>query len=155
MKTLNEFIAERLHEHNEFDGEYPNQCVDLVQYYNEDVVGAPPFHGNAKDYVNNPLPAYYNFHSNPLWYVPPSGAIAVWNGNVGGGFGHVGVVTEASLLRFKSFDQNWPEGNVAEIIEHNYTNVVGFLIPKPVNNISMYNGLLTDLENLLKRYPRA
>src|SRR3990167_6622370 len=109
--TFDEFIDKYRGQKVEFDGIYEYQCVDLVKMYNKEVIGAPQIMGNAKDYAKNPLPEYYEYMVNHLWYIPQKGAIAVWNGNVGEGNGHVAIVTTASLMKFRSFDQNWPKGS--------------------------------------------
>ena len=154
MITLEEFVAKYEGEKVEFDGKYDYQCVDLVQQYNKDVIGAPPMSGNGKDYDRNPRPTHYAYHKNTLWYIPPRGAVAVWNGNVGGGFGHVSVVLEASLMRFTSLDQNWPIGGEVQKVKHNYTNVLSFLVPRGEDIALRYNVLVDEIRRITRQFPK-
>lgn len=153
--TLDEFRAKYLGKRVEFDGVYEYQCVDLTKMYSKEVIGTPQLMGNAIDYVNNPLPDYYEYHTNHLWYIPPRGSIAVWNGNVGGGFGHAAIVLFATLMKFTSLDQNWPTGEVVKEVEHPYSNVVGFLVPRPIDTISRYNELVDEVRKLVAKYPKV
>jgi len=152
--TLDEFVTKYTGKYLEFDGMYKYQCVDLVQIYNKEVLGVPPLKGNGKEYANNPRPEYYEYKINYPWYVPSRGSIVVWNGNVGGGFGHVGVLLEASLMKFTSLDQNWPTGAPVREVVHNYTNVLGFLVPRRKDLIGIHNALLEDLRYLTNRYSK-
>lgn len=153
--TLDEFISKWIGKKIENDGKYPYQCVDLTKQYSQDVIGTPPLMGNAKEYATNPLPKYYQYHDNPLWYIPPRGAIAIWGADEGGGDGHVGVVTSANIMNFESFDQNWPPGAPATIVKHTYRHVIGFLIPIPANTASRYNELIDQLRALATKYPKV
>ena len=152
--TLEEFVAKHAGKKVEFDGKYDFQCVDLVQQYNQDVIGAPPMSGNGKDYARNPRPSHYAYHNNDLWYIPPRGSIAVWNENVGDGFGHVAVVLEASLMSFVSFDQNWPDFAPPSVVKHNYRNVVCFLIPRKDEIVARYNALVDEVRRITKQFPK-
>jgi surface antigen len=138
----------------EFDGVYEYQCVDLVQIYNKEVINAPSLKGNAKDYAVNTQPNFYEYKINYLWYIPPRGSIAIWNDKAGGGFGHVSIVLSANLMKFTSLDQNWPTGAVVSEIEHNYINVMGFLVPRDQNVIEKYNALIDDIRQIGVRYPK-
>ena len=152
--TLEEFIKKYKGRAAEFEGIYPNQCMDLIEFYNRDVIGAPRLGGNAKDLISNPRPNFYEYKYNYPWYIPPRGSIAVWNGNVGKGFGHTAIVLEANLLAFKSLDQNWPVGAIVTETDHNYFNVQGFLVPRPLDIRIVYNTLVDDMRSLINKYPR-
>ncbi len=130
MQTIDEFVATWEGKFNNFDGALGPQCVDIVQQYNKDVINAPRLYGNAVDFIKNPEPNYYDYFVNTLTYIPPVGAIGVWNNKVGDGSGHVAIVLSANILTFKSFDQNWPTGTVVHVQGHNYINVAGFLVAK-------------------------
>ncbi len=151
--TLDQFIAEWNGKQCEFDGKYEYECVDLVQMYNKECIGAPSWTGNAKDYDNNPRPMFYTRQNNTLLYVPPKGAIAVWSSRRGNGNGHVGIVTSANLLNFVSFDQNWSKPHFTQLENHNYTDVVSFLVPREQNIGGVYNALIGDLRNIVNKYP--
>ena len=152
--TLDEFVKKYEGKKIEFDGMYDYQCVDLVQQYNKDVVGAPPMSGNGKDYDRNPRPTHYAYHKNTLWYIPPRGAIAVWSENVGDGFGHVAIVLDASLMSFTSLDQNWPFGGEVQQVKHNYRNVLSFLVPRDNDVVEKYNALVDEIRRISKQFPK-
>ena len=151
--TLEEFVKKYEGEKVEFDGKYDFQCVDLVQFYNRDVVGGPTFSGNAKDYARNQHPGTYKLHTNSPFYIPPRGSIAIWNKRAGGGFGHNAIVLSASLMRFTSLDQNWPIGAPVTQIRHSYRHVCCFLIPRGKDVLATYNAFREELNTLLTRYP--
>lgn len=152
--TLDEFRTKYLGQKVEFDGIYEYQCVDLVKQFCKDVLNTPPIIGNAIDYNKNPLPQYFEYFINHLWYVPPRGAIAVWNEKVGAGFGHVSIVLTSNIMKFVSLDQNWPKDAPVTEVEHNYTNVSGFLVKRQTDVVSKYNALVDDLRNIAVRYPK-
>ena len=130
--TLTKFIDSWLNNRCDYDNAYGAQCMDLIEEYNHSVIGAPRLYGNAVDLQRNPRPDYYVWHYNPLWYIPLRGSIAVWNKNVGGGYGHVAIVLDSNIMTFTSLDQNWPTGSLVHIQKHDYRNVAGFLVPKHV-----------------------
>jgi len=153
--TIDEFINKYLNQKVELFGDPKYQCVDLVEMYNKEVIGAPALGGNAADFSRNPRPNYYEYFVNHLWYIPPRGAIAIWNKNVGEGNGHCGVVLEASLMKFNSLDQNWPTGSPTAIIQHSYKNVQGFLVPRPQNILTVYNTLVEELRTITTKYTKV
>lgn len=128
--TLSEFRAAWNGKFNNLDQALGPQCVDLVEQYNKDVIGAPRIGGNAVDLSKNASPDFYEYAVNTLTYIPPAGAIALWNNKVGEGNGHCSIVLAANIITFKSFDQNWPKGSAVHEQMHSYINVDGFLVPK-------------------------
>lgn len=150
--TFDEFITKYDGKLVDFDGSYPNQCVDLVEFYNRDVIGAPRLGGNAAELARNPQADFYDKKVNTPFYIPPRGAIAVWNRNVGNGNGHTAIVLEASLLTFRSFDQNWPTGAPCTGVNHNYNNVDCFLVPLNKDGQSKLFLLLRNLQQLINVY---
>ena len=153
--TLSDFINARIGKQVDFDGQYGYQCVDLVEFYNHDVVGAPALGGNAVDLARNPQPNFYSYNANTPFYIPPAGAIAIWNTNLGDGYGHCAIVLNASLMSFVSLDQNWPKGAPVSKVTHNYQNVIGFLVPRVSNPAERYNSLVNDLRTLVGNYQLA
>ena len=151
--NLKTFVAKHKGEKVEFDGKYDFQCVDLVQFYQRDVLGGPRFSGNAKDYARNQHPSHFILRKNTPWYIPPRGAIAVWTSKVGGGFGHNAIVLASSLMRFTSLDQNWPTGAPVTEVTHSYRHVCCFLVPRKKDILTTYNALRDDLNGLLRTYP--
>jgi hypothetical protein len=128
----------------DFDGAFGNQCVDLVQFYNQEVVGGPHLVGaGAKDIWDTYPKNTYDRIPNTPTGVPVMGDIMIW-GIAAGPFGHIAVVKSADVNNFTSFDQNWPQqgvqdgsGNfigtgVCHFQGHNYTSpaVLGWLHPK-------------------------
>src|SRR3990167_675546 len=132
--TLQEFFDKYNGKGIDFDGFYGNQCMDLAEEYNRDVVGALRLTGNAADvWENYPVDNYERFLNTPDG-VPQLGDIVLWNKNVGGGFGHIAIFKEGDIDNFTSFDQNWPTGSNCHFQSHVYTNVTGWLRPKVTDN---------------------
>jgi hypothetical protein len=87
--------------------------------------------------------------------IPEKGDVVIWNGNAGGGYGHVAIFLEGGLLSFKSFDQNWPTLSVCTITEHNYKNIYGWIRPKISKDIDYYTKRISTLENDIKALKEA
>lgn len=153
--TLDEFKEKYLGQPVNFDGAYPEQCVDLVQMYNKEVIGAPAWNGDAHTYARNPEPSHYEYHKNTPLYIPPKGAIAVWNSKVGYGHGHTAIVLSAGLMSFTSIDQNWVDVKRCTIVTHTYTNVDCFLVPRGESIDKVYNQLVGDLQTLAQKYHKV
>jgi len=134
------------------EGKYCGECLSLVKIYIKEVFGIdPPASGcnGARCYWSifpSPLDSIFEKVPNTPDLVPKKGWIAVWDGSVGGGAGHIGTVADdkATKSTFNSFDSNWGS-KTAQIVTHNYDNVYGFLVPKGNNMSDMYNGY--DLSN--------
>lgn len=113
------------------------ECVALVQKYANEVLGvsgAPVFPvASAKDMVGSRGDAFTWVPNTPTG-VPPYGSIVVFNGRVGGGYGHTGVAIEGSdTNQVRVIQQNDPYGSGASIKTYPYTNVSGWLVPKTNN----------------------
>lgn len=116
----------------DFDGWYGAQCMDLVEKYNAEVVGAPRIGGNAIDAWDRYSQAHYTRIANTPTGVPQKGDIMIWGTGVGQ-YGHIAIVVDANVNSFRSLDQNWPFSNgttPSKVITHNYTSVLGWLRPK-------------------------
>ena len=150
--NLQEFIEKYNGKHVEYDGVSPNQCVDLVKAYNQEVIGGSPLSGDAYTYTRNERPETYQYRKNDPLFNPPIGSVGIWNTKVGKGRGHLGIITHATLFSFVSFNQNWPEGSPSKLVNHNYKNVVGFLIPYGKGVVEKYNALVSELQNLSGKY---
>lgn len=128
--TLSEFTQKYNYKAVDFDGAYGAQCVDLVQFYNRDVVGGGRFSGNAKD-IFGQRSDKYTWVRNSLFGVPPAGAILVWGSSVGGGYGDVAIAQPGSnVFTIKAFGQNYPYGTVSQFQNRNYNGLIGWGIPK-------------------------
>ncbi len=134
------------------DNYFKGECLSLVKWYIKEVFGIdPPASGcnGARCYWSifpSPLDSIFEKVPNRPNLVPKRGWVAVWDGSVGGGAGHIGIVADdkATKSTFNSFDSNWGS-KTAQIVTHNYNNVYGFLVPKGNTMSDMYNGY--DLSN--------
>lgn len=113
------------------------ECVALVQKYANEVLGvsgAPVFPvASAKDMVGSRGDAFTWVPNTPTG-VPPYGSIVVFNGRVGGGYGHTGVAIEGSdTNQVRVIQQNDPYGSGVSIKTYPYNNVSGWLVPKSNN----------------------
>lgn len=135
------------------------ECVALVQKYANEVLGvsgAPVFPvGSAKDMVGS-RPDAFTWVPNTPTGVPPYGSIVVFNGRVGGGYGHTGVAIEGSdTNQVRVIQQNDPYGSGVSIKTYPYTNVSGWLVPKS-NNAGAPAGSGEDMINQgANEYARA
>lgn len=128
--TLQEFFNQYDGKSVDYDSYYGPQCVDLVQFYNRDVIGAPRLTGNAADIWSSFPHDFYDAIPNGPDNFPSPGDIVIWNTKVGGGAGHIAICRDATKDNFTSFDQNWPTGSPSHFQPHTYTNVFGWLHPK-------------------------
>ena len=134
------------------DNYFKGECLSLVKWYIKEVFGIdPPASGcnGARCYWSifpSPLDSIFEKVPNRPDLVPKRGWVAVWDGGVGDGAGHIAIVADdkATKSTFNSFDSNWGS-KTAQIVTHNYNNVYGFLVPKGNNMSDMYNGY--DLSN--------
>lgn len=117
----------------DFDGYFGAQCVDLVQFYNKEVVHAEPLTGNAADiWKTYPKDTYDKVVNTPDG-VPESGDIIIWDKipNNKKSFGHIAIFYEGDDHEFITFGQNRPSGSPAHFQYHeNYNRVLGWLHPK-------------------------
>lgn len=138
-------------------GGIKGQCVAGVQSYTNvelGIGGCPAFPiAGAKDMFGTRTDAFDWVRNTPTG-VPPRGAIMVWNGNVGGGWGHTGVVTSANVNTFDCYQQNDPFNSGMHVKTYNYSNVIGWGIPKggqinptPVPDPSPAGGDIMDINS--------
>ena len=118
------------------DGYYGKQCMDLYNYYCNNVLGLQNVGAScAKEILNNPnIMNNVERIDNYPDFVPQKGDIAV--GDVGG-YGHVCIcLGEGDKIYFKSLDQNWKPQQLTEE-KHNYLDMgnLTFLRPKNQSNI--------------------
>ncbi|KKK75921.1 hypothetical protein LCGC14_2868880 [marine sediment metagenome] len=106
------------------------QCVDLANAYIRDVLGLKIIEWtNAKDFPSKAGSNYEYIKNTPLG-VPKRGDLIVWNGNVGGGNGHIAIFMKGGIMGFTSFDQNWSTKERCKVETHTYRNVAGWLRPR-------------------------
>lgn len=126
----------------DYDGMYGNQCVDIINFYQRDVIQGEwigtPVTGGARDWFENypnskVTQKYYeritNDKSDPN-QLPQKGDVIVWGANASNKYGHIAIVKSADSSGFTSFDQNWPLGSPCHFVNHNWTGVLGWLRPR-------------------------
>jgi len=132
--TIGEWYAQRAGQRLGSRGGITGQCVALVQNYAENVLGVPGtpvFPVPAAKDMPGQRGDYFRWVANTPSGIPPYGSIVVFNGRVGGGYGHTGVAIEGSdTNQVRIIQQNDPMGSGASIKVYNYNNVVGWLVPK-------------------------
>ena len=102
------------------------QCVGLVEAW-LDVLGKPHIPGNAKDLLDGADHKVYKVTANLPSNFPQPGAIIVWGGSWGGGYGHTAVVLAANVNHVVTFEQNDPTGSPPLVATHNYSGVIGWI----------------------------
>lgn len=150
----NKYLGKQVEFHSYGSGAY-NQCVDLVNQYINDVLDnntkdyTEIIGTNAKDFATNYDKEDFIWISNTPYGVPQKGDIIVWNGNVGGGAGHVAVFLSGDVNSFTSLDQNWSQRERVTLETHNYNNVSGWLRPvRPINPPEDDAGCEDDIKKL-------
>ncbi|GAB2979062.1 CHAP domain-containing protein [Nocardioides montaniterrae] len=140
LESVDAFVSRRNGQFPDYDGQYGSQCVDLFEYYNRDVVGAPVAWGNAYQLYGAASADYYDKYPAGSGYTPVKGDVAVWNTNSAGsgGNGHVaivlGVVNSTTLQVFQANSSGTNDAGVnnspASIGNHGTANLTGYLHPK-------------------------
>ena len=144
---FDEFIKKYTGKGIDFDGAFGNQCVDLYRQYCKEVLNfsqSPPVRG-AADIWDSYLKGCFTRIANTPNGIPDKGDIIIWSKNTGGGYGHVAVFVEGTIGSFRSFDQNWPSGSLCKVVNHYYTNVLGWLHPISNQGADYYKEI--DLNN--------
>ncbi len=111
------------------DGLFLGQCVDVSKAYFTEVLGLPPFKGNAIDYFLTPPPGFKKI-SKGFFNSPNPGDLVIWNTNYNQ-YGHIGICNWSRGWDFQVFQQNDPEGSPCHFKEYSYKNVLGWLRPQP------------------------
>lgn len=120
------------------DGYYSKQCMDLYNYYCNNVLGLQNVGANyAKNILNNPnIMNHVDRINNYPEFVPQKGDIAVWTGSQ---YGHVAICYgEGDRNVFKTIDQNWDyDKRLLSDEWHNYDYLgpIVFLRPHNQENI--------------------
>lgn len=147
--TLQDFISKYNGKGIDYDGHYGFQCVDLYRQYVQEVLNYPQSPGvsGAKDIWNTYLQEYFMRVTNTPEGVPEPGDIMIW-GDSYGPYGHVAVVTKATLTTFTCFSQNDPVGSLcSEKLYRTYKPVLGWLHPKTPS--TSYRGYdLTNIDSM-------
>ena len=137
--TFENFVAKWDNKPIDFDGIYPNQCMDLMHQYLVEVLGLTDGAILAQPDAKS---VYLNFDSvkghelfdkiaNTPTGVPDKGDIIFWGTGIGQ-YGHVAIMVQGDSNSFRSFDQNFPVGSVCHVQNHpDYVGVLGWLRLKP------------------------
>ena len=157
--TLQEFV-------NRYNGTTvgSGQCVALITRYESDVLGLVPQvvgdgHQYYDDYYTNPF-LYNNFdrYTYDGTNQPQAGDIVVWNTNVAPPYGHVDIAySNISSSGFTSFSQNWGTPLTCSLVNHDYTNVSGWLriktapVPPGETKRTKFNFVLFGNQRKLRR----
>jgi hypothetical protein len=146
--SFDDFIKEWTGKPVDFDGVYPNQCMDLMHQYAYEVLG-------ITDKTVLATPAAYQVYTQFKWGdyftkidntptgVPLKGDLLFFGTGVGA-YGHVCIFINGNVNSFNSFDANWPTGTLPHIQTHNYNGVLGWL--HPINQPQM------TVEQVIKDY---
>ena len=137
--------------------ENKGECVGLVSVW-MDTLNIPHVWGHAKDLFNNAPEAYFTKIKNSLDKFVKAGDIVVWNNNMGGGFGHTAIATgKNNGDAFEVLEQNNPLYSPVRLYTYkDYTNVIGWLVPKnlEVSEPIMNNELNNDLQKKASGFDR-
>lgn len=128
---LMQFVRAMLGRHVQAPGGLGGQCVDLVNLYLADVVGAPLVHANAADWRNDAVKGM-RWVGNTPDNAPGTGCIVVWTAYAPHGIGsagHIALALVADPNDFVSLDQNWPDGAGVTFQLHDYGGVAGWFAP--------------------------
>lgn len=149
--TVQQFFDKYNNQGIDYDGYYGDQCVDLAQQYNQEVVGGPRLTGNAVDIFTTYPKDFYDKITNTPDGVPQEGDIMIWGTSIGQ-YGHIAVFKDGDQNQFTSFDQNWPANSVCHFQAHNYSGVLGWLHSitatpvQPINSGSVDNSGTAGVE---------
>lgn len=150
--TLQEFISKyngKFVEYHSFSAGATNQCVDLANQYIVEVLGFAAIIGtNAQDFPKKAGSNFTYILNTPTGQPEPGDLIIFKSAD---GVGHISIhVKNINLSLFTSFDQNYPTGSPCKEVNHNYTNVLGWLRAKGVTTENI-DQLKTDLAEQQKQ----
>ncbi len=135
--TFDDFITKWTGQPVDFDGVYPNQCMDLMHQYVYDVLGLtdasmlahPAAYQVFTEFTET---QYFDKIDNTPTGIPQKGDIILFNKTASNPYGHVCVFISGDANKFKSFDANWPTGSLPHVQDHTYGYCLGWLHPKNV-----------------------
>jgi hypothetical protein len=139
--TLDKFIESKNGRFVEYNNDaYKFQCVDLARQYIQDVLGFKPYTAmpgaaNAREIFNKfQSNKYFEKIKNTPTGIPQKGDLIFWGYYpfVTTWAGHVAIFTAGNVMRFVSFDQNYPTRQPCKFVNHSYKGVLGWLRPRKV-----------------------
>ncbi|HDV6035376.1 N-acetylmuramoyl-L-alanine amidase [Staphylococcus pseudintermedius] len=122
----------------DFDNFAGWQCFDVANYYWNYIFGHGLKGEGAKDIPNprwNDLTQEAYIYPNTPEFLAEAGDLAIFSSRFGGGYGHVGIVIEATLDYIVLLEQNWLGGGITKTEvttrrKHNYEYDMIFVRPK-------------------------
>ena len=124
------------------------QCTGLVSLWIANM-GLSHCWGNARDIYKNASSLEWGKTLNKIDIYPVAGDVIVWDGSMGGGFGHIAIVVSSSEANdtFTVFEQNNPLGSAPlKKTYKNWNGVIGWLHPLTVNEVESSPSILdTDI----------
>ena len=128
------FIKKYTNHPVDFDGQYGNQCMDLAERYNRDVVhggatDAPVLGGDATDpWTSKTPPIGYTRIPWKPGAVPQVGDLVIWKAT------HIAIFQSGDANTYTTFDQNWPTGSPPSLVSHSISDgdVYGWLRPTTI-----------------------
>ena len=159
MKILKDFVLEN---YGQKIGTTPvnmGECVGLVQAWGANL-GLSWFSGNAKDLFDNAPTKEWIKTKNAKDKYPQAGDVIVWNGNMGGGYGHTALVLGSFpahdlTVVFEQNNAGAEGGTTCEVTAYSgssWNNCIGWLTPKvsfEVPGIQITDDIPSDIEDLL------
>jgi N-acetylmuramoyl-L-alanine amidase len=113
---------------HQFSNHGGSACVALFNAYSENLLGNPFLAVSYASQIYGSAPTT-KWTQKSASTTPQKGDVAVWNGNAGGGAGHVAVVLEnMSSTTVRVFHQNW-NGAAAHKEVVSKSNIQGYLRP--------------------------
>lgn len=138
--STGKWLQSQVGKYHDFDNAYGTQCVDFFRYYNQYLgFNQPPSmgrSGGAKELWENPVQRKaMSKNYNPINKNQKSqmGDVVVFNGGLGAGYGHVGVIIEDRGGTIKIINSNSStvgNGKATNIVTLNKKNVSGYYRPK-------------------------
>lgn len=136
--TFDAFIAKWTGKPVDFDGVYPNQCMDLMHQYVYDVLGFTDARILAQPAAYQVFTNFNNVFGHELFEkidntptgIPQKGDILFYNKTTNNPYGHVCMFVSGDANKLKSFDANYPTGSLPHIQDHTYGYCLGWLRAK-------------------------
>lgn len=144
---LSDFIAKyngKFVEYHSYSSNSLSQCVDLANQWITEGLGLNAIIGtNAQDFPKK-AGSQFTYTLNTPTGQPEPGDLMIFKS--ADGVGHISIhVKNISLSLFTSFDQNFPLKSPCKEVNHNYTNVLGWLRAKGVTTSDNIEQLKKDL----------
>ena len=140
---IDQFFNEYNGKYKDWDGAYGNQCVDLMRFYQRDVLNVPsqsiPPNVGARQIFQAFLSGgnkHFAKISNSPTNAPKKGDIVFWGIYlwVTGWYGHVAICESADIKNILTFGQNYPTGTPCHFQKlsglyppYGYRGVLGWL----------------------------